>query len=72
MKSHQLLLFRFFIILEGIAGICSYDGRHLAVMPHPERCSIMYQWPYVPHNFNYQKSPWQTMFDEAYQWCLDN
>jgi len=23
---------------EGIAGLCSSDGRHLAMMPHPERC----------------------------------
>ena len=22
---------------EGIAGVCSLDGRHLAMMPHPER-----------------------------------
>nr|XP_056719462.1 phosphoribosylformylglycinamidine synthase [Euleptes europaea] len=25
----------------GIAGICSPDGRHLAMMPHPERCAQM-------------------------------
>ncbi|GAB0086136.1 Phosphoribosylformylglycinamidine synthase [Sergentomyia squamirostris] len=54
---------------EGIAGITSDDGRHLAMMPHPERCSIMWQWPYVPHDFTYKKSPWQTMFDEGYLWC---
>ncbi|MCD4750904.1 MAG: phosphoribosylformylglycinamidine synthase subunit PurQ [Thermoanaerobaculales bacterium] len=22
---------------EGIAALCSDDGRHLAIMPHPER-----------------------------------
>lgn len=53
----------------GIAGLCSADGRHLAMMPHPERCSQMWQWPYVSPGFNYKRSPWQTMFDEAYKWC---
>ncbi|EDW63604.1 phosphoribosylformylglycinamidine synthase [Drosophila virilis] len=58
---------------RGIAGICSPDGRHLALMPHPERCSAMYQWPYVPHDFNVPatqvESPWQLMFNNAYKWC---
>lgn len=55
--------------VDGIAGICSIDGRHLAMMPHPERCSQMWQWPYVSPGFNVKKSPWQCMFDEAYVWC---
>ncbi|XP_020810796.1 phosphoribosylformylglycinamidine synthase [Drosophila serrata] len=58
----------------GIAGLCSRDGRHLALMPHPERCSAMYQWPYVPHNFEVSvseaESPWQLMFNNAYNWCV--
>ncbi|KAH8403545.1 hypothetical protein KR215_009748 [Drosophila sulfurigaster] len=63
---------------EGIAGVCSSDGRHLALMPHPERCSVMYQWPYVPPGFEQaptqMESPWQLMFNNAYKWCthLDN
>jgi phosphoribosylformylglycinamidine synthase len=58
---------------EGIAGMCSPNGRHLAMMPHPERCSEMWQWPYVPPNFQkYNKCPWQCMFEEAYAWCLEN
>ena len=24
---------------DGIAALCSPDGRHLAMMPHPERCT---------------------------------
>lgn len=28
---------------DGIAGLCSEDGRHLAVMPHPERCFLKWQ-----------------------------
>ncbi|KAH8375088.1 hypothetical protein KR093_003699 [Drosophila rubida] len=58
---------------EGVAGICSPDGRHLALMPHPERCSVMYQWPYVPPGFEQDptrmESPWQLMFNNAYKWC---
>lgn len=58
--------------VEGIAGLCSKDGRHLAMMPHPERCSEMILWPYIPPNFDCQKCPWQSMFDEAYAWCSEN
>ena len=29
----------------GIAGLCSPDGRHLAMMPHPERAVLPWQWP---------------------------
>uniref|UniRef100_A0A5S6QT58 Glutamine amidotransferase type-1 domain-containing protein n=1 Tax=Trichuris muris TaxID=70415 RepID=A0A5S6QT58_TRIMR len=31
---------------HGIAGICSPDGRRLALMPHPERCFLPWQWPH--------------------------
>lgn len=57
--------------VDGIAGVCSADGRHLAMMPHPERCSLMWQWPYVPHGFEHNNSPWQAMFNEAYVWCSE-
>nr|XP_033339909.1 phosphoribosylformylglycinamidine synthase-like [Megalopta genalis] len=55
----------------GIAGICSADGRHLAMMPHPERCTQMWQWPWKPADWvKYEISPWQRIFDNAYAWCL--
>lgn len=57
---------------NGVASICSTDGRHLAMMPHPERCTQMWQWPYVPPSFehsNANNSPWQVMFDTAFEWC---
>lgn len=57
--------------VDGIAGICSKDGRHLAMMPHPERCVEMYNWPYVPPNFNPIGCPWQSMFHEANFWCCE-
>ncbi|XP_017886861.1 phosphoribosylformylglycinamidine synthase isoform X2 [Ceratina calcarata] len=55
---------------EGIAGICSTDGRHLAVMPHPERCTEIWQWPWKPTDWKYVNSPWQRIFDNAYAWCV--
>ncbi|KAG7197513.1 hypothetical protein KM043_007191 [Ampulex compressa] len=58
--------------IEGIAGICSADGRHLAMMPHPERCTQMWQWPWVPADWRCETSPWQRMFDNAYAWCSTN
>lgn len=57
--------------IEGIAAICSEDGRHLAMMPHPERCCETFQWPYVPNGFNYETCPWQSMFNEANIWCCE-
>jgi phosphoribosylformylglycinamidine synthase len=57
--------------VEGIAAICSKDGRHLAMMPHPERCSETFQWPYVPNDFKHETCPWQSMFNEANIWCCE-
>ncbi len=33
---------------EGIAGLCSPDGRHLVMMPHPERAFLKWQWGWMP------------------------
>ena len=57
--------------VNGIAGICSKNGRHLAMMPHPERCTQMWQWPWKPAEWNYEASPWQRLFDNAYMWCQE-
>jgi len=57
--------------VNGIAGICSKNGRHLAMMPHPERCTQMWQWPWKPANWNNEVSPWQRLFDNAYTWCQE-
>ncbi|XP_044277361.1 phosphoribosylformylglycinamidine synthase [Varanus komodoensis] len=56
----------------GIAGICSSDGRHLAMMPHPERCVLPWQWPWMPHAWrrSMKVSPWLRMFQNACEWCL--
>ncbi|CAN6935603.1 unnamed protein product [Brassica oleracea] len=56
----------------GIAAICSPDGRHLAMMPHPERCFLMWQYPWYPKGWEVEKagpSPWLKMFQNARDWC---
>lgn len=58
--------------VEGIAAICSKDGRHLAMMPHPERCVEMFEWPYISAEFKTETCPWQSMFNEANIWCCEN
>ncbi|KAJ9594363.1 hypothetical protein L9F63_014205, partial [Diploptera punctata] len=52
----------------GIAGVCSQDGRHLAMMPHPERCTQLWQWPWVPADWRnkYTVSPWLRIFENAF------
>ena len=56
---------------EGLAGLCSPDGRHLALMPHPERTFLPWQAHWLPEEMNYlQVSPWMKMFQNAYDWCM--
>ncbi|XP_042714937.2 phosphoribosylformylglycinamidine synthase-like [Chrysemys picta bellii] len=56
----------------GIAGLCSPDGRHLAMMPHPERCVLPWQWAWMPPAWRrtMEVSPWLRMFQNACEWCL--
>ncbi|XP_068100125.1 phosphoribosylformylglycinamidine synthase [Hyperolius riggenbachi] len=58
----------------GIAGLCSEDGRHLAMMPHPERCVQKWQWPWMPEDWrqSLEVSPWMRLFENGYSWCLKN
>ncbi|KFM75369.1 Phosphoribosylformylglycinamidine synthase, partial [Stegodyphus mimosarum] len=58
----------------GIASICSADGRHLAMMPHPERCVLPWQWAWIPEHLKSTMtvSPWLKMFTNAYDWCVRN
>lgn len=55
----------------GITGICSPDGRHLAMMPHPERTFLKWQWAWMPKSLEKQlkASPWIRMFQNARRWC---
>jgi len=57
---------------EGIAALCSDDGRHLAMMPHPERVFLEWQWPWMPDGwkgFEGGVGPWLTMFQNARVFC---
>ena len=55
----------------GIAGLCTPDGRHLAMMPHPERAFLKWQWAWMPKDLNdrLEASPWIRMFQNAREWC---
>ena len=55
----------------GIAGLCSPDGRHLAMMPHPERAVLPWQWGWMPGQMKstLAASPWLRMFQNAREWC---
>lgn len=55
---------------DGIAGLCSKDGRHLIMMPHPERAFLPWQWAYWPKEWSeLETSPWLQMFQNARAWC---
>jgi len=56
---------------HGIAGLCSSDGRHLAMMPHPERTATIWQWGWMPPDWRQglEVSPWLKMFQNAREWC---
>ena len=55
----------------GITGLCTPDGRHLAIMPHPERAFLKWQWPWMPADLreSLEASPWLQMFQNARAWC---
>lgn len=62
----------------GVAGLTSPCGRHLALMPHPERCVLTWQWPHLappllmPPSDQRLSSPWSKLFQNAFDWCLGN
>ncbi|XP_038056272.1 phosphoribosylformylglycinamidine synthase-like [Patiria miniata] len=59
---------------EGVAALCSPDGRHFALMPHPERCTFTWQWAWIPQEWQREVkvSPWMHMFKNACAWCHQN
>ena len=56
---------------DGIAALCSPDGRHLAMMPHPERTFLKWQWGWMPQDWKdrLEVSPWLRLFQNAREWC---
>ena len=53
-----------------VAGVCSKDGRHLAMMPHPERAIFPWQCGFYPNDRkeNDQVTPWIEAFVNARKW----
>ncbi|GAB6394366.1 MAG: phosphoribosylformylglycinamidine synthase [Bacteroidales bacterium] len=52
-----------------VAGVCSADGRHLAMMPHPERALFPWQCGYYPsERKDDEVTPWIEAFVNARQW----
>ncbi len=57
---------------EGVAAVCSNDGRHLAMMPHPERCLRPWNWAhYEKGRSNDTITPWIDLFTNGRIW-LEN
>lgn len=56
---------------SGIAALCTADGRHLALMPHPERTFLTWQWAWMPEHMKktLKVSPWLKIFQNARKWC---
>ena len=52
-----------------VAGICSADGRHLAMMPHPERAIFPWQNAWYPADRKADDvTPWMEAFVNARKW----
>ena len=52
-----------------VAGICSADGRHLAMMPHLERAIFPWQQAWYPEDHrNDDVTPWIEAFVNARKW----
>jgi phosphoribosylformylglycinamidine synthase len=50
-----------------VAGICSADGRHLAMMPHLERAYFPWQCAFYPQK-RHDVTPWIKAFVNARKW----
>ena len=57
-----------------VAGVCSKDGRHLAMMPHPERAIFPWQCGYYPTDRLHEDevTPWIEAFVNARKWIEKN
>ena len=56
-----------------VAGICSADGRHLAMMPHPERAFFPWQCATYPANRKADEvTPWIEAFVNARKWVEEH
>ncbi|MBR1594817.1 MAG: phosphoribosylformylglycinamidine synthase [Alloprevotella sp.] len=56
-----------------VAGICSADGRHLAMMPHLERAFLPWQCAdYPADRRDDTATPWLHAFVNARRWCEEH
>ena len=56
-----------------VAAICSADGRHLAMMPHPERAIFPWQCAWYPRDRrNEEVTPWIEAFVNARKWIEEH
>ena len=53
----------------GVAALTSADGRHLAMMPHPERSIFLWQCAHYPADRRQDEvTPWMQAFVNARRW----
>jgi phosphoribosylformylglycinamidine synthase len=50
------------------AMLCDTTGRHLVTMPHIERSTFQWNWPYYPTGRKDDVSPWLEAFVNARKW----
>ncbi len=57
-----------------VAALASKDGRHLAIMPHPERTQFPWQCGYYPESrrLTDEVTPWHEAFVNARKWIEKN
>ena len=56
-----------------VAGVCSHDGRHMAMMPHLERALFPWQCGYYPADRKGDEvTPWIEGFVNARKWIEEN
>ncbi len=56
----------------GVAALASANGRHVAMMPHPERAIFPWQCANYPQNhISDDVTPWIEIFHNAYKWVRD-
>ncbi len=54
------------------AILSNEDGRHIAMMPHLERSTFQWNWPFYPKNRKDEISPWIIAFENAKTWLEKN
>ena len=56
---------------DGVTGVSALNGRVLALMPHPERVTMLSANSWYPRNESKSwkgRGPWARMFEEARRW----